>query len=331
MILKRLLFSVGLLLPAIAGAQSVTKYFGYFYGDAMSVPDVPDFHEFQDHVNLYSIMYWSGDSTTPANKDGSEVWVLTELARAKAAHVHAIVPGYPFVLRQVLNEKCFHDDPDAVRGWNSFTQKMVDQGYLIPGDPERSTVVAVYLIDEPNGDACLSDVNGAAHPALQTAFAAIRGNPATATLPVATVLTPDFAQINQGMKLFDWVGFDHYGDSDSQWYGHFNEMKSRAPGKKYIIVPGASNSCPKVKNEDPTRFLNTMNTDPDVIWLTPFKWLSSKSDGCIGVRDIPDRRATYTKVGLDIKARQCSVSRAAKWFCGKAPNISPGIDYLMGN
>ncbi|MGE7136233.1 hypothetical protein ACQKIE_01215 [Luteibacter sp. NPDC031894] len=189
---KRLSLLALLSLPLTSHADPTEKYFGYFGGDYASIPNKPDLHEFQDHANLYSIQFWSGTSDDIA---ASENYILGELERAHQFHVHAMVPAWPFVFQHALGESAYHFDPAAAAHWNAFVQKMLDRGLLIPGEPERSTVNSIYIVDEPNGDAGLDDQAGAAHPALSNAVAALRGNAATAALPIASVLTPDFYQI----------------------------------------------------------------------------------------------------------------------------------------
>lgn len=311
-----------LMLPLMAQAQSTQKYFGYFGGDYVSNnpsnPGGPSLGEIKDHTNLYSIEFWSGD-TSLAGKTTSENYVLGQLAAAKAAHVHAIVPATPFVF-QGTGTGCRFMDPDAARGWASFAQKMVDQGYLVPNDPVRSTVVAVYLVDEPNGDGCLDDVNDAVNPILQNAINAIRNFPVTGTLPMASILTTDFKSFKRGIEVIDWLGFDQYGDSDAEWAGHMSSLKNYAPGKKFIVVPGAMQGCPNVSVDSTGRFTDSLTNDPDVVWLAPFMWKSDSST-CLGVRDLPSLRATYTNFGLSIKMQQCNSSPAARQFCQTQPDL----------
>lgn len=327
MLLKKLSLLVLLASPMTIHAAPTDKYFGYFGGDYTSVPDVPDLHEFVDHANLYSIQYWSGTSD---NMVASENYVLGELERARQYHVHAMVPAWPFVFQHALGETAYHLDVDAATHWNNFVQKMLDRGLLIPDDPERSTVNSIYLIDEPNGDIALNDQNGAPHPAFANAVMALRGNAATANLPIASILTPKFDQIRQGIQLLDWVGFDHYGDSDKDWTNTLNALENTyAPGKKYIIVPGSLSNCNGVALEIPTRYINRMESDPNVIWLAPFMWVTRGS--CLGVRDEPDLRTKYTAEGKNVKDAQCASSPKAKWFCGKSPDISSVIDLILND
>jgi hypothetical protein len=308
-------FAALMLSLAAPESRAAEKYFGYFGGDYPSVGSTPDLHEFHDHANLYSIQFWSGTSD---NMAASENYVLGELERARQFHIHAMVPAWPFVFQHALGEKAYHLDPNAAAHWNAFVQKMLDRGLLIPGDPDRSVVNSIYLIDEPNGDAALNDVSGAPNPALAAAVSAIRGNSATAGVPIASILTADFGKISQGIKLLDWVGFDRYGQSTSDWTNTLNSLEGvYAPGKKYIIVPGSLDNCREVTQDDPKRFIDRMDSDPNVVWLAPFMWQTSGS--CKGVRDLPTLRAAYLPEGKKIKATQCAAS--ASWFCGFPPDL----------
>jgi hypothetical protein len=130
------------------------------------------------------------------------------------------------------------------------------------------------------------------------------------------------------MKLLDWVGFDYYPYNNQEWSNKFASLKAMTPGKKYIVVPGAMTGCDGVTQNDPTAFINAINTDPSVVWLAPFAWFS-KTATCNGVRDIPTLRTTYTTEGHKIRDLQCGASLGDRWFCGKATNISSALDYLL--
>lgn len=329
--IKPLLLAAALVMPALGIAQSAPKYFGYFGADYPANPavnEVSELPEFQDHINLYSIQYWNGDSTTVENKEASQRWILSQLALAKAAHVHAIVPGHPFVLRKERGNDCYSLDTDAERAWNEFTQKMLDGGYLVPGNPALSTVVAVYVADEPNAaQYCLADQNGAVNPTFQHAIFAIRNNPATAHLALAAILTPPVESFSHGAQLLDWVGYDHYGDKDSTWYDTMRKIKDMAPGKRYIIVPGAT-PCQGVGVENTDRYFETMQSDASVAWIAPFKW-QTNTDGCPGIRDEPNLRPIYVNEGLKIKNQQCNASSSDRQFCGLVKGISPIIDTVL--
>jgi hypothetical protein len=341
--MKRISLLAFLFLTSAASAQSVPdKYFGYFGGDYAPAPNTDvgsGLVEMKDHINLYSLQNWSG-FTTPDARIDNQNRVLARLAEAKAAHVHAIVPAHPFVFQAVRDSStggitCWNNDPTAAASWASLSQAMVDQGYLIPGDSARSTVVAVYIVDEPNGtnadgtSKCLFDSNGQANPSFVNAINAVRQDPRTASLPIASILSRNTDHFAQGVKLLDWVGFDYYPDDGAQWKSDFASFKAAVPGKKYIVVPGARENCGSdVRNNDPTAFLDAMNNDPSVVWLAPFMWISGDPP-CKGVRDLPDRRATYTQEGLGIRNAQCSRSQADKAFCSGSSNISAAVELIL--
>ena len=325
--------------PVLAQAQTTQKYFGYYAADYPIdyniSPSGSGLPEMKDHINLYSILNWSGDES-PSGRAGTEAYVLDQLAKAKAAHVHAIVSAFPFLFKPSADGGDGHQsfDPSGVKAWQDLSQKMVAQGYLIPGNPAMSTVVAVYVIDEPNSDTnYLWDVNGAARPDLVSITNVIRQTPGTANLPLATILTDHFKGFEKGMQLFDWVGFDHYGDASDDWKNSFSKLKSLAPGKKYIVVPGAMDNC-KYVAVDPTKpFIDAIDNDPSVTWLAPFAWFSrlGGNDKCKGVRDLPQTRATYTTEGLSIRNRQCSASLDDKNFCAGVSPVSSAIDLLLND
>lgn len=329
-----------LALSSGANAQSApNKYFGYFAGDTVpslsSPPGAVGFDEMKDHINLYAIMAFSG-YTTPEARAQTQTEYLSKLAAAKAAHVHAIISASPFVFQAVRDSNtgkitCWNNDPTAAASWASLTQAMVDHGYLIPGDPVRSTVVAVYIVDEPNGGVCLSDVSGHANPSFVNAVNAVRTDQRTASLPIASVLTSDFASFSQGMQYLDWLGYDHYGDSDSTWSSRMADLKSRTPGKKYIVVPGAMQNCSQVVAESTTRYFSAIESDPTVTWLAPFAWFSGlgNNQSCLGVRDIPSLKSAYTAEGLKIRNLQCSNSSADQAFCRGGTDISATLNLLL--
>lgn len=319
----------------IANAQSIQKYLGYYYGDANNPPSTA-LSEFKTSSNLYHIGGWSTDESATGRSNSTQ-YILSQLALAKAAHMHAVIPGFPFLFQQNSTTGCFTNDPGAAQSWNTFIRTMVSEGYIDAASPDRSVVTAIYVVDEPNGPQvkngpdCLPDVSGQPNPALQNAISAIRSNPSTATIPLASILNGavGFANISNGMQLFDWVGFDNYSDSESQWQSQLATLKSYAPTKKYILVPGSQsqnipNEC--VGTQSPTPFIEEFQTDPKAVWLAPFVWFSSGS--CLGVRDIPSLRSTYSTLGTSTKVQGCSSSRAASNFC-KPSAIAPIVTSIL--
>ncbi|SEO74292.1 hypothetical protein SAMN02800692_1847 [Luteibacter sp. UNC138MFCol5.1] len=334
--ISRYLVAAFLAIAGAAHAQSTQKYFGYYGADYPIdfniSPGGSALPEMKDHINLYSILYWSGDES-PAGRAATEAYVLDQLAKAKAVGAHAVVSAFPFLYKPSApgsGRQVF--DPSGVAAWQSLASKMAARGYIVPGDPARSTVVAVYLIDEPNNDdKYLWDVNGAANPNLVNVAATIRQTAETAGLPLAAVLTSHFKGFERGMQLLDWVGFDHYGDSDSEWRNTFNALKSLTPGKKYIVVPGAMQGCNDVSVEPRGRYFSAIENDASVTWIAPFAWFSrlANQDSCKGIRDIPSLRAEYTAEGKKIRDLQCASSPADKQFCAATTDISAALQLLL--
>lgn len=98
-------------MTGIANAQSIQKYLGYYYGDANNPPSTA-LSEFQTSSNLYHIAGWSTDESA-AGRSESTQYLLSQLALAKAAHMHAIIPGYPFLFQQDIATT------SRTRGWGS--------------------------------------------------------------------------------------------------------------------------------------------------------------------------------------------------------------------
>jgi hypothetical protein len=323
-----------------ANAQSIQKYFGYYSGDTPQSNDAspsPALVEFKDHTNLYAIGFWSA-SESAEGRAASKEYLLRALANAKAAHVHAIIPGYAFLFQTSpdyplqSDQPCFSNDTGAAAAWADLAQSLVDSGYLIPENPDKSVVSAIYVVDEPNHDGvCLADTNGVANPALVNAVNVIRGNPSTAAVPLASIMSVEndgFDSISKGLQLFDWVGFDKYTDDDAQWSSDLSRLKQAAPSKKYIIVPGAQTGSGCVGVNNTARFFNAMDTDPSIVWLAPFVWFSKGQ--CQGIRDIPSVRPAYTSEGAKIKAQGCASSKDAANYC-KPVSIEPVVNLIMSD
>lgn len=316
-----------------ANAQSIQKYFGYYYADYSDQTTDTTLNQTKAHINLYSILNVNGQSSDAGRAQTSQ-YILGELAKAKAAHVHAIVPAHPFVFLPGSSggHSCWQNYASASQSWANFASQMVAQGFLIPGDPDRSVVTAVYLVDEPDGT-CLGDVGSSANPALTNAVNAVKLNANTGNLPVATIVSSGFFSggFDSGAKLFNWIGFDSYSDNDATWNSHMGTLKAKAPNKGYIIVPGAqagaiTSTC--VGTNNTSRFFNSIQTDPQVVWLTPFVWWSAPA--CAGVRDNTALKAAYTQEGRTIKAQGCASSSKAKSFC-KSPSIQAVLDVVLND
>ena len=302
------------LLPISVFAQNGPRYFGYYFNDANN-----SFQENYQHMNLYHISQMIIGSNDTADRDATTQYTLDRLAQAKARGVRAIITASPYLFHWTDSTHSWSADPNAAAAWSTFVKRLIASGYIIPGRSDLSTIVAIYVIDEPDGNG-FADVNGAANSTLVDAVNVVRNNPATRAIPLASILTVGFpSNIPQGMKLFDWVGFDWYGVSSSDWSGKYGQLKSMlSANQRTIIVPQASLG-PVVGNGpygDPNFFNNVFNTDTKVVWFSPFAWFSTT--GMTGTRDIPALRTAYTQIGKAIRASACSSLASERAFCAGA-------------
>jgi hypothetical protein len=308
--MKRLLAVLLMLLPMSVLAQGTVRYFGYFYDDANS-----SFQENYGHINLFNIQQMIIGADT-ADRDATTTYVLGQLAQAKAHGVRATINAAPYVFHWTDSTGSWSAEPNAAANWSTFINQLIVSGYIIPGRPDLSTVAAIYLIDEPDQNG-FGDVDGAANPTLVSVVSVIRSNPSTSGIPLASILTTNFASnFSHGMTLLDWVGFDWYGSTQSQWTSRYNQLKSMlSANQRTIIVPKAAlgASLGSGSYDDPNFFSNIFNTDAKVVWFAPFVWFSNAS--VTGTRDIPALKAAYIQIGGNIKAAGCSSSVPERSFC----------------
>ena len=294
-----------ILLPAFCFAQTTDQYFGYYYDDGTSYnSSATGFSENYNRINLYHIAIWSGN-TTDAGRQATENYLLSQLQLARANGVKAIVTITSLVFE--YNSGQWQTEPNASSIWNSFVNQMVAQGYIVPGNPQLSTVAAFYLVDEPDGVG-LADVNNAANPAIANAVAALRNNSATSSIPIAFITTPNFRSVVHAISLVDWVGFDDYGASTSTWNSLYMQLLSYlTAGQRTILVPKATNGgsvCgvggATTQYDSPWTFYTMLTSSSKVAWLAPFHWFSGSAT-CPGVRDIPSLTTPYNEIGQTLK------------------------------
>jgi hypothetical protein len=311
---KSIFTALLLLLPISAFAQSSLKYFGYFYNDANA-----SFQENYRHINLYHIDQMIIGSGDTVDRDATTQYTLGQLAYAKARGVRAIITASGYLFHWTDSTHSWSADPNAAAAWSTFVNRLIASGYIIPGRPELSTVAAIYVIDEPDGSG-FADMNGTANPTLVNAVNVVRNNPATQSIPLASILTVGFpSNIPQGMKLFDWVGFDWYGVSNSDWSGKYNQLKSMlSANQRTIIIPQASlgSGVGNGPYGDPSFYSSVFNTDTKAVWLSPFVWFSTPN--LTGTRDIPALRTAYTQIGSTIRASACSLASERAFCTGAA-------------
>jgi hypothetical protein len=310
---KRIIAALLLCLPLTVLAQTGPRYFGYFYNDANN-----SFQENYAQINLYHISTQIIGSNNTTDRNATTQYTLGQLAQAKALGVRAIITATPFVFYWTDSTQKWSADPNAATVWSTFVNQLIASGYIIPGRPDLSTVAAIYVMDEPDG-AGFGDVNGAANPVFAGGVNVIRSNSATSDIPLASILTSNYAtSIPQGLKLLDWVGFDWYSATESQWTASYNQLESMlSNSQRTIIVPKAAEGGTLGNGyDDPNFFNNVFTTDPKVVWFSPFVWWTG--NGWTGTRDIPALRTAYTQIGGNIRSADCASSPSEQAFCAGA-------------
>lgn len=327
-----------LLLPVGVWAQSSVRYFGYYFNDANG-----SFTENHDHINLYNIQQMILGPGGTADTAATTKYMLGELAKAKAQGVRATISAAPFVFHWNNSTHLWSAEPNATANWTTLVNQLVASGYIVPGRPELSTVVAIYVVDEPNGTGLadtmapgLPGTNIGINPDFANAVSIIRSNPVTSGIPLAAIITPKYNQLFDGqiflagMTLLDWVGVDWYGETQSDWMSDYNRLKSNlSPKQRTIIVPQAAlgGDLGSSNYDDPNFFNNIFNTDPKVVWFTPFVWFSGS--GRTGTRDIPVLKAAYTQIGTTIRTAACAATPAERGFCLGAAKKTAIISNLL--
>jgi len=289
-----LLFAAFFCLPAAA----LPKYFGYFNNNS-TPPEVSYQPDNQDHTNITHV-YTGGDI---AGVDWDDT-ILREAALAKSYGNKAIVTVTSHLFQTPPGgQGQYYADPEAASKFSRLVDRLVAGGYLVPQDPEASTVVAFYPVDEPDFKKWLDDIGGNPHPALANAVNVIKSDWRTSNFPVAVVVSQDYGRVIQGMRLFDWVGMDNYGSSDDGYAISMLSLRTHLrPEQRTIWVPQAAtgSAMPDGSVHSPTNVYESMLKDPQAIMLMPFLW-SHVSPTFTGVRDIPWVRAQYLPIGYQIK------------------------------
>ncbi|WP_146745338.1 hypothetical protein [Dyella jiangningensis] len=336
-----------LVLPYAVSAQATQKYFGYFYNDVSAATvnnqDSPQtaLSENYGHITLNHIDDWGG-ATDATGLSESNRKLFKGLAEAKSLGVKAMITAAPFVFLytgDLQHTGVWVNDPNAAKKWSALVDQLVSNGYLVPGNPPLSTVAAIYVVDEPSGSG-LADQNNQPNPALANAISAIRGDVRTTSIPLASIMADtarqSFNDIQAGIKLFDWVGFDNYSLSQSAWDGTYNNLRSKLSVNQRTILVPLADSCDGSSPQDPDLFF-TKSQSSEVALLMPFHWWSRT--GCFGVRDIPSIRSKYEEIGLAFKESTNPVIGAIDkprgalitgWACNSGISTSISVDLYVG-
>jgi hypothetical protein len=266
-------------------AQQQPPYFGYF-ANAEYVA------ENYDHTNIEHIWASVPDRGQALNL------ILTGLASAKAHGIKAVISVDPFLFANVGSSN-YGFEASASVYWQGLVDQLVSQGYLVPGNPAQSTVVAFYPVDEPDLRG-LGDVGGLPSPALTNAINVIHGNASTAGFPIMVITSKQYPNMLMGLHLYDWVGMDNYHLDDSDYRSAVMQMESYLDLSRQhvVLVPQAFLKDGYGDANSPNFVYNMALSDPHVIMLMPFLW---KHADFIGTSQVPALKEAYTTIGRQVK------------------------------
>lgn len=287
--MKRTALMLSLLLAAAAplAAQAEVKYFGYWANNNYQPENT-------DHTNITHV--WTGSDSNAARAA-----IFYELQKAKENGVKAIisVDSFLFTIPSSGSNVPYGQHPDPTTAFRGLVGDLVNQGFLVPGDPAQSTVAAFYPVDEPELHS-LGDVGGVAHPLLANAIGVIRADTRTAGIPIAMILSKKFREAAQGLRLVDWVGANNYGANDNGYIDTVGDLQDyMRPQQREIMVPqagvgGILDNSPHT----PSTMYAIAKGDPRVIMLLPFLWGHADTNG---VRTHASLKASYTAIGKEVK------------------------------
>lgn len=272
------------------------KLFGYWNSSSVTQPN--SLSEHYQHVTITHISA-NGRPLSSISE------MMNDLAKAQSFGVKAIVDVWPYVFSvDGTDTACpFSNETNASSQWQQFVDLAISEGYLVPGNPQESVIVAFFMVDEP--ELCgLQDVGGNPHPALVNAVQTIRNNPDTADVPLYGAVHHNYSPALEGMKLFDWVGMTDYHNDAEAYISRFITMRNQLnASQKVILIPQASYGGPMMNSfgpwHDPDPIMDWFNADSRTIGIIPFLW---DHPDTTGTRDIASLKTLYTNFGGQIKA-----------------------------
>lgn len=194
----------------------------------------------------------------------------------------------------------FSINNNAANDFSVFVNELVSRGYLAPGNPKASTIVAFYPVDEP--ELCgLKDQGGNPHPALRHAVNVIRGNQSTYNFPLFSISSKKYGDAIRGLNLMDWVGMQNYSSSTAGYISQFSTFENRlSPRKRSVLVPQAAYGGMMSEYgspHDPQMIIEKYLGSGKAIGIMPFLW---HHDDTTGVGSNPVLREQYRTIGNHI-------------------------------
>lgn len=284
--------------PRTGGNYSGPRWYGYFYNNGL----VPDNY---GHTNITMVAAVErNDSNQQADATYTIEAGLTE-AKQYGERAMVDVEGIVFDETGGANNTCYGLNPTAFQDFQTFAQKLIDDGFLIPNHPELSTVSSFYIADEPDRscNGSLADTSyyvlitppdggqqvyipqPEANPVLINAIYAIRQNSSTANFPLATIVTQTlYGDMSAGLGLFDWIGLDDYSSQVNAYLSDFTGFEASAQindkvggtPQYFFMVPLVSYGVNSIGvYTDVAPIQDRFNSDSNIVGIMPFKWSAS--------------------------------------------------------
>jgi len=271
-------------------ALSSGPYFGYWANF--------DIAGNEDHTNITHIWNRYDDLTTATNH------LIAQLDYADSYGIKAIVALDPFLfdassVSQGVMECNYSLSATASSDFAALVTTLIAEGHLVSGNPGASTIAAFIPKDEP--ELCgLGDQGASAHPDLSGAISVVTSHSATAAFPIYINASADYADVDAGLALADWVSIDDYTINTNLYINKVNTfMGSLDPSQKVLLIPqAASGGLVDSNYHYPPAIFDKFRSDSRVIGIIGFLWDHSNSTG---TKDIPSLRAEWENFGGQIK------------------------------
>lgn len=246
--------------PVELGPSRPGILYGYFgcYGNQVS--------EVKEHTNVHMEMLWEGWTK------GIENCTLADK---------------PIILN--IQPQCFTDPNLGNVKYNSHG--MIELRVLLNRFKSAGLlgkIIALYPVDEP--DLCnisVSDLTQMANDVREviSEFPELLG----CKLAVFYTGREDY----RGIELFDWVGFDDYGNDNSYLNdGKYQRFRNKLnDSQRIMLIPGGCAPW----HTNPAQFYIRAQEDTKVIAIIPFIWIDNYGNSTeLGIRSNPNE---YVKIG----------------------------------
>jgi hypothetical protein len=292
---------LALVMAIASGPTLAQRYFGYWANSGA-------INENHDHTNI-TFVFQSFESPNTATNN-----IINELNIAKSKNLKAMVMVESFVF-----ETQFSYGSSVPSKWNNFVNSLIAAGHLSYNNPSASTVIAFFVIDEPELHN-LKDIGGQPHPAVSNAVATIKNHPATASFVTAATFSKKYMDAYNSVRLVDWAAMDDYSLNDASYISAFNTFQGvLRSGQRSIFMPqasyGGSMMTPYGDYNRPDPMYDYFAGNSKAILLMPFLWKHFATQGVSSIGELKD---AYQAIGRSIK-RQGPPPLRLSITCGGQP------------